>query len=405
MPTLPGLSFQSGCDRHYIPQPLMLRFKNWFGSGGKPSYRMPPIEINYAGVGGAATRRVAAVYACVSLLSSLLSQVRWSGVSVLDERMFDPRFDESTFWSRFYWDFAANGNGYLWIEKESGTPVRLWNAYVKGSRLVEGRILRTTATGLNQDTEDIDDKDMVSAHWAGYDRDCYESLSPITTAAASAINASVVADNQRIRALLRANRPYIQSKDPGATSGMSQADMQAMRDDVVSAFKDAGVDLGKVPQVPTGIALEGDVSLSDLMIVEQMQWNTEEISRVFAVPPRAIGHYLSGQRVDSNVENQSEDLYRYAVAPRIRRIQAQLEKKLFPDEDYMNGTAKITYDASSIREGSFDDRVRIYGDAYAKHGLITLNEAREGIGMGPTDGGDRVIVPKGSGGQMEQPEA
>lgn len=151
-------------------------------------------------------------------------------------------------------------------------------------------------------------------------------------------------------------------------------------DDLVETVNSmvSGDNAGCVGVVPAGVDWQS-VSLNhrDAQFLEQQQFNRNSICSIFKVPPFMIGG-TEGMKF-SNYEQSMLGFYRDTIAPFLKRIEEAFSRKL-----------------QDVRFG-IDEKELLRGDtaaalSYAKElfssGLISINEARNHLGLSNIKGGE-----------------
>lgn len=151
-------------------------------------------------------------------------------------------------------------------------------------------------------------------------------------------------------------------------------------DDLVETVNSmvSGDNAGCVGVVPAGVDWQS-VSLNhrDAQFLEQQQYNRNSICSIFKVPPFMIGG-TEGMKF-SNYEQSMLGFYRDTIAPFLKRIEEAFSRKL-----------------QDVRFG-IDEKELLRGDtaaalSYAKDlfssGLISINEARNHLGLSNIKGGE-----------------
>lgn len=118
--------------------------------------------------------------------------------------------------------------------------------------------------------------------------------------------------------------------------------------------------------------------------------SAREIAIVLHVPPELLGD--AQNKTYSNVQEAYKAVGRHAIGPMSKRIVSALSLKLLAGQTGY----RYAVDDNTIPGMSEDNSLlwtRIISARQA--GLITYNEAREALGYGPIDGGERLTVPMG----------
>jgi HK97 family phage portal protein len=123
------------------------------------------------------------------------------------------------------------------------------------------------------------------------------------------------------------------------------------------------------------------VPLEQLQFLEMRKYTTEEIARVYGVPPAMIG--LEGNTAYSNYEQQALQFQQGCILPWVRRIELEIERKLLRDEKNLG----CYFDVSTLLRGDTETRAKYY-HSLLQDGVFSINEIREKEGYGPVEGGE-----------------
>lgn len=325
-------------------------------------------------------------------------------------------WDGSQTWEMLYSRMIAAGNGFMAIERDGrGRPAGLlpgwdgtgeWWTDASGDRHARWRIDLPIAAGPPLSAT-LPDSDVIHVHGPGFDG--LRSPSPIARAARLAIATSRAGQEHLLSRISDAFGSLVieseaeRASDAGVTREMMQD--QAAR--IAGAVRQAKTE-GKAIVMPGGWKLRDRsiVSPTDLKLLEVLQFDVEEICRTFSVPPRMVGHYSSGVRVEMKVGSQAEDYYRFGVLPWQRRVEDQLTAKLLTAGERGRGLRVALRDAE-VRRGSAAEQIEMAARAYSGAGIATLNEARALAGWPRRDDGDRLspVVVGGGGPGGRPPES
>lgn len=123
------------------------------------------------------------------------------------------------------------------------------------------------------------------------------------------------------------------------------------------------------------------VPLEQLQFLEMRKYTTEEIARVYGVPPAMIG--LEGNTAYSNYEQQVLQFQQGCILPWVRRIELEIERKLLREDKNLG----CYFDVSTLLRGDTETRAKYY-HSMLQDGVYSINEIREKEGYGPVEGGD-----------------
>jgi HK97 family phage portal protein len=228
---------------------------------------------------------------------------------------------------------------------------------------------------------DIAAEDMI--HVPGVTRDGIRGVS-IITAASESIALAAAAQEFGARFFSNDARPGIVIEAPTQLT-----DEQVTR--MKGQISDAHGALGKSHKAM--ILEEGwkihevGIPPEDAQFLETRKFQREEIAALFRVPPVFIGDH--SKSTFSNNEQQGRHFATHCIAPWARKIEAQLEAKLFGEAE---PTLRVAFNLDPLRIGDFKDRQEGLAQAILG-GMMTPNEARALEGRPPLEGGDRLLFP------------
>jgi HK97 family phage portal protein len=128
------------------------------------------------------------------------------------------------------------------------------------------------------------------------------------------------------------------------------------------------------------------MNAEDLALIESRRFQIEDICRFFGVPPHLVGESAANTSWGSGIEQQTLGFLRYTLNPDLKRIEAEINAKVFPgsstfvqfDRDAMLAMdAKTLAEVNSLRIGSSQR---------------TINEVRRRDHLPPVAGGDEPLV-------------
>ena len=122
--------------------------------------------------------------------------------------------------------------------------------------------------------------------------------------------------------------------------------------------------------------------------LQSRKFQVNEIARIFRIPPSYLAD-LDNSSTKANVEQQAIQFVRDCIAPYIRRMEVELNRKLFR-EDEPNLYAYFTMD--SLMRG--DQKARYEAYAVARNwGWLSVNDIRDLENLNPIEGGDIYLQP------------
>lgn len=126
----------------------------------------------------------------------------------------------------------------------------------------------------------------------------------------------------------------------------------------------------------------------DAQFIQTRKMQAAEIARIFNVPAALVG--LETNVSFSNVEQQNIFFASYTIAPLVKRIENELNNKLFTERE--RKTLEVQFDMSSLLRADAETRSAYYS-TMIRDGVMTINEVRKIEGLNPTENGDTHFVP------------
>lgn len=117
------------------------------------------------------------------------------------------------------------------------------------------------------------------------------------------------------------------------------------------------------------------ISPEDAELLSSRKFTTEELCRLFQVPPPIIQDY--SHNTFTNSEQAGRWFSQFCLLPWVRKIEASFNRALFADTDY-----ELALDMSSFDRGDPTTRWQAHAIA-ASNEILTVDEIREIEGWGP----------------------
>ena len=354
------------------------------------------IRQGTAGVSGENALRVSAVYACVKVLSESISSMPLHLYSIEPNGSKTRKYNKvdrlvsiapsdyqtsSEMWSYVVTSLALHGNAYLQIVRTgSGRPVEL--RVIPASSVtvhVDGHLVRYTVSvgpSGSQRTYEIKRQDIL--HFKGMTLDGYRGISPIQYNT-SLIGGDRVAVDYNNRIYTNGATPRGVLEVDGALSDEAYENLRASW----SAAHGGDNNGNRVAILESGVKFQGiSMSPTDLNLLETRKYSRSEIASIFRVPPHMVGEMSSATY--SNITDQSRSFYQYTLAPWLTAIEQRLNHTMAgPSECFRFDTdgltrAPLTQEAPALQ-------------SLIQTGILSPNEARERMGLGPREGGDKFM--------------
>ena len=159
-------------------------------------------------------------------------------------------------------------------------------------------------------------------------------------------------------------------------------------DSFMKHYKDAARNF-ETPLLEYGIKYK-NISISPVAanLIQSETLSIQDIARIFSVPPHLLAEL--SHATFSNIEQQNIFFSTYSLRPLCKRLEQQIENKLFADIE--QGEYSVKFDLKGMMRG--DDAARSqYDEKGINAGWMTPNEARELEEMPLLDGLDKPRIP------------
>lgn len=281
---------------------------------------------------------------------------------------------------------GLRGNGFAWIEKDKrGKPIGLWPlrsdrvSYVPGED-DNGRPLPTWfyATQFGRVIE-IWPRDVI--HIKGLGGDGIMAYSPIQLHR-QAVALSKATEESGARFFGNSARPAGVFKHPQQLTPEAYDRIRASID-----ADNSGVGMtGKTLILEEGMDwAQIGLSNEDAQYLETRGFQTQEIARMWRVPPHLIGAPTGDRQTYANIEQRSLEFLQYTLLPWITRWEQELNRKLMPPAD--RGRFAIRFDVDVILRADLTTRYNAWKTGIDA-GFLMRNEARNREQLEDIDGLD-----------------
>jgi HK97 family phage portal protein len=135
------------------------------------------------------------------------------------------------------------------------------------------------------------------------------------------------------------------------------------------------------------------VSPEDAELLASRRFSTEELARIFQVPPPLVG--IWDHSSFTNSETAGRWFAQHTLSPWIRKLEAEFSRSVFT----AGSSSCLELDLGGFLRGDPAQRWAGY-DIAIKNRVLTPNEVREAEGYNPRTGGDEfpTLAPAGTGG-------
>ena len=175
----------------------------------------------------------------------------------------------------------------------------------------------------------------------------------------------------------------------GQMTGILTTD-QPLRNEQMSALRESwrNQSAASTRLVPHGLKYQRvSIAPEEAQFIQTRKFQAEEIARIFGVPPALI--QLETQTTYNNVEQQNIMYGRHTIQPWVRKIEAEIDRKLLMSQERPATYAK--YDLSSMYRGDMEARKNFY-EGMVRLGVMSINEVRDREELNPAPMGDTRMV-------------
>ncbi|WP_343728514.1 phage portal protein [Duganella sp.] len=357
-------------------------------------------------VSATSAMRVAAVYACVQKIAEPIATLpiylyKTDGDTAdklprddlwykLNEQP-SPQYTAASHWEGVSIAQLLRGDAYTWIRRNANNSIREllplpWGS-VSPIRQSDGSVRYYVSLpdyGINTWLEPAE-----ILHFPGFGFDGLKSMSVISHAARSAVGNALAMDEYSGKFFANGAHPSIVLEAPGVMK-------QPQIDQLQAAFvkKYAGMENAhRLPLVLTENVKAREISLSaeDAQLLEARKFQVVDIARAFGVPPHMIGETSGASAVGAGYEEQGRNFIAYTLQGHLRRIEQELNRKLFP----RNFGRFIQFDREALIEGNSAAQAAYYraalGGPGTGMGWMSVDEVRKRKGLAPKGGASGEI--------------
>jgi HK97 family phage portal protein len=361
-------------------------------------------------VTAASAMRVAAVFACVRQIAGPISTLPINVYKTdgdVASRL--PRDDlwyklneqpSAQFTAASHWEGVSiaqqlRGDAYTWIRRGLNNSIREllplpWGS-VSPIRQSDGSVRYYICLPDYNINTWLEPSEIL--HFPGFGFDGIKSMSVISHAARAAVGNALAMDEYSGKFFANGAHPSIVLEAPGVMKPNQITDLQ-------SAFvkKYAGMENAhRLPLVLTEGLKAREISLSaeDAQLLEARKFQVVDIARAFGVPPHMIGETSGASAVGAGYEEQGRNFIAYTLQSHLRRIEQELNRKLFPRDV----GRYIQFDRDALIEGNSAAQAAYYRAALGGPGTgigwMSSDEVRKKYGLAPRGGaGADVFDPR-----------
>jgi HK97 family phage portal protein len=349
-------------------------------------------------------KRSAAVYACCRLIAGAVAllplpiyertkdggrqKVEHDLWWLLNESPY-PTLTACSFWEWMISSILMRGDGLAQIVRDkNGRPVKLM-PLPRECVSIE-RIGETLNYYVNDDGRYFGLQSEDVLHFPGFGFDGIRGESVIRYAARQAVGTALAADEFAGEFFSNGASPSMVITYP---EGVSPT--EAQQNQLRTQFDERYV--GRTNHhKPMLLVNGGDVrpvslSAEDAQLLETRKFQVIEIARAFGAPPHMIGETSASTSWGTGIEQLSIGFVRYTLGPHLRRIEQELNRKLWPR------SAKFftEFNRDALLAGDSTTEANVIGKSLGgpgAQGWMTINEARRLKNLPPIEGGDKLPI-------------
>ena len=350
---------------------------------------------------------IAAVYACVSLISGATASLPLP----IYERTADGRrrVDHNLWWlfnkeptkamsAAVFWEFMIqslmiHGDAFARIRRvgPSGKDIGGFEplhplSEVAPYKTESGRLAyKLTPVGGAPDV--VDQDDML--HIPGLGFNGVRGMSPLREAARQMFGMSLAADEYSARFFSNGARPDYVVTIPGKLDKDQQA---LFRESWMSRY--SGVQNAHIPAILQGGGEVKALSLNpeDAQLIQTRGYQAADIARFYGVPGHMIGINDKTTSWGSGIEQMSIGFVKYTLQRHLVKIEQEINRKCFRTAKYF-----AEFSTAGLERGDYKARNEGYRIALGRAGepaWMTVNEVRKLENLPPQPGGD--VLPETS---------
>lgn len=127
-------------------------------------------------------------------------------------------------------------------------------------------------------------------------------------------------------------------------------------------------------------------------LIQSETLSIQDVARILNIPPHMLGEL--SHATYSNIEHQTMQFVQYSLRPTVKRLEDELESKMFLGEE--KGLYSVKFNLDGLLRGDTEARSKYYHNAILD-GYMSRNEVRELEGLPHKDGLDDFLYPLNTG--------
>ena len=349
-------------------------------------------------------KRSAAVYSCVRLIAGavallplpIFERTPDGGRKVFDHPLWwmlnespYPTLTACSFWEWMLASSLLRGDGIAQILRDRNGNITGFMPIPRQCvdvDILNGRLVYYISDG--QTNYGLFDHDVL--HFPGFGFDGIKGESVIRYAARQAVGTALAADDYAGEFFANGASPSIALSYPQGVAP-TEAQQNHLREQFAERYTGTGNRHRPLLLVNGGKVEPVSLNAEDAQLLETRKFQVVEIARAFGVPPHMIGETSASTSWGSGIEQMSIGFVRYTLGPHLRRIEQELNRKLWPQSP--------KYFVEFNRDGLLAGDSKTESEVIAKslggpgaQGWRTVNEARRLKNLPPVPGGDVLFI-------------
>ena len=361
-------------------------------------------------VNGDTALRYTAVYAAIKLLSENIAGLpkhvmmkkgdgsyepatKHPCYTLLSDRP-NPYTDIFTFWFTIIGWLEGRGNAFAIIKYDKGAPVAWYQVHPDWVTVVFRNGEKMYVVKSNDPNFEFLDGtylDFEMLHFMLFTNDGIIGIDPISYNAA-AIGVGIAAQ--------KFSSDFFRTG--GAIKGVLETEQGLGEEDYehfINHFR-AHSGNGETPLLEYGIKYKPiNLSPEASQLLQTKTFSIDDIARIFTIPPHLLAEL--SHATFSNIEQQNIFFGEYTLRPICKRIEQQIELKMFQGAERRKYHVK--FDLNGLMRGDATTRANFYSTGI-NAGWLTPNEAREFEGMRQLPGLDKPRIPLNFGTVGDTPD-
>lgn len=290
----------------------------------------------------------------------------------------NPLQNDFVFWEYMGACLNGWGNAYAIIETKNGYPVALWPVHPSEvTRIVNKKELYFEVTnrdfaGTYSSGEVLDFKMFTLDGINGVDPVTFHALSIGIGLAGNEYAAEFFSKKGNIKSVLEADNAISDKAYDSIQKRLAAAGNHG------TPLFDYGVKYKTV-----------GISPDAAQVIQTRAFQIQDVARIWNIPPHMLADL--SRSTFSNIEHQDIQFVKYSMRPSVKRIETELESKLFLPSEL--GSLNIKFNLDGLLRGDMKTRAAFYHFGI-QDGWLSRNEVRDMENRNPVDGLDEMLVPQ-----------